>query len=345
MRAVTLAPGRRDSLELQQVPEPSEDEGSVLVRSLAIGICGTDRELIEGGRGESPPGSDRLILGHESLGSVIDAPSASGFAAGERVVGIVRHPDPVPCANCAAGEWDMCANGRYTERGIRQANGFAAERWRSDPRFLVKVPPSLGLAAVLLEPASVVAKAWEHIDAVGRRSIWQPRRALITGAGPVGLLAALVGKQRGMHVHVFDRNASGAKPRLVEDLGARYHTTFPDVAPDIVIECSGAAEVIHQVLGTGAPNCIVCLLGVGGARKRTALDPAQLNDFLVLGNRMVFGSVNANARHFRAAAEALERADRGWLERILTRRVPFGEWQAAYARHPGDVKTVLLLED
>ena len=183
------------------------------MRSLGLGICGTDRELIEGRYGEAAPGHERLVIGHESLGRVITAPAHSGFGTGDIVVGIVRHPDPVPCPNCALGEWDMCRNGRYTERGIKQADGFSAEYWRSEPGFTVKVSPVLGLAAVLLEPASVLAKAWEHIERIGRRSRWAPRQVLVTGAGPVGLMAALMGMQRGLEVHVMDRNKDGPKPQ------------------------------------------------------------------------------------------------------------------------------------
>lgn len=345
MWAVTLSPGRDHSLALEQVEEPPRADGSVLVRTLAIGICGTDRELIEGEHGEAPAGRERLILGHESLASVVEAPADSELAAGDQVVGIVRHPDPVPCANCAIGEWDLCRNGRYTERGIKQANGFCAERWRSDPAFLVKVKPGLGLGSVLLEPASIVAKAWEHIDCISRRSVRQPRRVLITGAGPVGLLAALLGMQHAMEVHVLDRNEHGIKPRLVRELGAHYHARFPRIAADIVIECTGTSELIAQALAADVPDSIVCLVGIGGARGRASVDPAELNDSLVLGNRVVFGSVNANARHFRAAAKALASADRGWLERILTRCVALDDWRSAYEKRPGDVKTVLVFDD
>src|SRR5438067_4158486 len=223
MRAVTIVPGKAASQRLDEIAEPAQEQGSLLVRALAVGICGTDRELIDGDYGEAPPGRERLVLGHESLGRVIEAPAESGFRTGDQVVGVVRHPDPVPCVNCALGEWDMCRNGRYTERGIKQADGFAAERWCAGPGFLVKVDPRLGLAAVLLEPASVLAKAWEHIERIGRRSRWAPRRALVTGAGPVGLMAALIGMQRGLEVHVLDHNDDGPKPKLVRELGASYH--------------------------------------------------------------------------------------------------------------------------
>jgi len=345
MRAVTLIPGKPDSLRLQEVGEPPEAQGSVLVRALALGVCGTDRELIDGLYGEASHGRERLVLGHESLGRVITAPAESGFATGDVVVGIVRHPDPVPCPNCALGEWDMCRNGRYTERGIKQADGFAAERWRSAPDFTVKVSPALGLAAVLLEPASVLAKAWEHIERIGRRSRWAPQRALVTGAGPVGLMAALIGMQRGLEVHVLDRNRSGPKPELVRALGAAYHVKFPAFEADIVIECTGSPALIVQAVGGSAPGGIVCLTGLGGAQHAASFDVAALNQSLVLENRVVFGSVNANLRHYHAAADALARADPAWLENVITRKVGLDRWHEAYEKRPNDVKTVLSFED
>src|SRR5688572_11821428 len=292
MRAVTIEPGKRGSLRLENLAEPPPDQGPILVRSLALGVCGTDRELIEGAFGEAPPGRERMVLGHESLGRVIEAPAGSQFRLGDIVVGIVRHPDPVPCANCALGEWDMCRNGGYTERGIKQLDGFGAERWRSGEGFLVKVNPALGVAAVLLEPASVLAKAWEHIERIGRRARWAPRGVLVTGAGPVGLMAALLGVQRGLPVHVYDRNGDGPKPRLVSELGAEYHSKFPAYEPDIVIECTGAATVIVQAVTGSAPGSIVCLTGLGSAPQVASFDAAKLNQSMVLENRVVFGSVN-----------------------------------------------------
>ena len=345
MRAVTLEPRKPGSLALQEIDDPAPDPGAVLVRTLAIGICGTDRELIEGVYGEAPGGRKRLVLGHESLGQVVVAPQGSDLAPGDHVVGIVRHPDPVPCANCALGEWDMCRNGRYTERGIRQADGFCAERWQADPGFLVKVSPGLGIAGVLLEPASVVAKAWEHIERISARSRRAPARALVTGAGPVGLLAALMGVQRGLEIHLLDRNDKGPKPRLADALGAHYHVGFPALELDLVIECTGSPAILEQALQRIAPGGIVCLTGLSGAQHGPCIDIAALNQSMVLENRVLFGTVNANLRHYRAAADALARADRAWLEQLITRRVPLGQWQEAYERRPGDVKTVLLFED
>src|SRR6202043_1086195 len=121
-------------------------------------------------------GEPRLVLGHESLGEVEAAPRGCGVAPGDLVVGIVRRPDPEPCPACAGGEGDMCRNGRYPERGIKERHGYGAERFRIEPEFAVKVDPSLGILGVLLEPASILAKAWDHIERIGRRAqVWTPK--------------------------------------------------------------------------------------------------------------------------------------------------------------------------
>ena len=346
MKALTVLPGTADSLRLDEAAQPDAGHGSLLVRGLALGICGTDREIIAGLYGSAPPGHERLVLGHESLGRVEAAPSNSGFSKGDLVVGIVRQPDPVPCANCAIGEWDMCRNGRYTEHGIKQLDGFGAEWWRIDPKFAVKIDSRLGALGVLLEPASVVAKAWEHTERIGRRALWEPRTVLVTGAGPIGLLAALFAVQRGLEVHVLDRAKSGIKPRLACDLGARYHSGSVaelGLTPDIVMECTGAPAVVLDVIGRNAPNGIVCLAGVSAAGTRKLIDAGALNRGIVLENDVIFGSVNANRRHYEAAATALTHADRAWLERLITRRVPLDRWGEAFALQPDDVKTVLEL--
>jgi glucose 1-dehydrogenase len=344
MRALTVQPGAANSLQLQDIPEPDPQPGTLLVRALALGICGTDREIVAAKYGSAPPGRDRLILGHESLGQVEHAPENSGFAVGDLVVGIVRRPDPVPCPNCAVGEWDMCRNGRYTEHGIKQLDGFGSEWWQADPSFAIKIDPRLGSLGVLLEPASVVAKAWEHTERIGRRALWEPRRVLITGAGPIGLLAALFAAQRGLEVHVLDRATSGIKPELVRSLGGEYHTgaiAELDLLPDVVIECTGAPSVVLDVIGRNAPNGIVCLAGVSAAGVQKLVDAGALNRNIVLENDVVFGSVNANRRHYEAAVAALARADRQWLERLITRRVPLDCWPQAFQTQPGDVKTIL----
>ena len=343
MRAITLEPGVKDSARLDDVPEPPAADGPILVRTLALGVCGTDREIVAAEYGEAPPGHHRLILGHESLGMVQEAP-ASAIKAGDHVVGIVRRPDPVPCPACAAGEWDMCRNGLYTERGIKARHGFGSERFRLEPEFAVKVDPSLGILAVLLEPASIVAKAWDHAERIGRRAhSWQPRHVFVTGAGPIGLIAALMGAQRGLDVHVFDRNTEGRKPALIGELGGTHHATLDDldrIKPDVVMECTGAAPVVSAVLGRTAPGGIVCLLSVTASRMMD-LDIGLLNRKMVLDNDVIFGTVNANRSHYEAAALALAQADRAWLDRLITRRVPLPRWSEALEHRRGDIKVII----
>ena len=344
MRAITVEPGRPNSIKLEDVAPPPESDGDVLVRALALGICGTDREIVSGAYGWAPEGSQRLIIGHESLGRVEQAPEGSGFTPGDLVVGIVRRPDPVPCPACAAGEWDMCRNGLYTERGIKQRNGYGSERFRVERDFLIKLDPALDILGVLMEPTSIVAKAWDHIERIGARSrYWRPRVVLVTGAGPVGLLAALLATQRSYEVHVLDRATDGPKPGLVRDLGATYHRgDLGSLEPDIVLECTGAGSVVLDVLGRNAPEGIVCLTGVSSGGHKLSFDVGDLNRSMVLENDLVFGSVNANRRHYRAAADALARADKAWLARVITRRVPLERWQEAFAPPAADdVKVVL----
>jgi threonine dehydrogenase-like Zn-dependent dehydrogenase len=343
MRAITVLPGSPGSAQLTEMPEPPTDDGPVLVQTLSIGVCGTDLEIVNGDYGTAPRGSDRLIIGHESLGRVIDAPVGSGFSSGDLVVGIVRRPDPVPCPNCV-GEWDMCRNGQYTERGIKDRHGFASDRYRIRPEYAVKLDPAMNRVGVLLEPASVVTKAWEHVEHIGRRGQWNPSRVLITGAGPIGLLAALIGIQRGLDVHVFDRVTDGPKPQLVADLGATYHSESIDSAcggADVVMECTGVSQLVLAVLGTTAPDGIVCLTGVSSGGRDFPIDAGRVNRNLVLGNEVVFGSVNANRRHYEAAAETLAKADVSWLERLISRRVPVTSWADALVRQPHDVKATI----
>jgi threonine dehydrogenase-like Zn-dependent dehydrogenase len=190
----------------------------------------------------------------------------------------------------------------------------------------------------------VVAKAWEHIEKIGQRASWQPRRVLVTGAGPIGLLAAMMGVQRGLEVHVLDRVTEGPKPSLVRDLGATYyHGSVQEACDgaDIVLECTGVGQLVFDILQDMAPDGIVCLTGISSGGRSLEVDPTALNRRMVLENAVVFGTVNANRRHYEAAAVALARADRMWLERLITRRVPLQRWHAALARQPHDVKTII----
>ena len=345
MRAITILPGSPGSLEVLDVEEPDPAYGSVLVDGIALGICGTDTEIADGQYGEAPEGSQRLVLGHESLGRVREAPADSSLSTGDLVVGIVRRPDPVPCTCCGRGQWDMCRNGRYTERGILGLHGYGAERWRVEPDFAVAIDGGLGLTGVLMEPTSVVAKAWEHIDAIARRACGDIGRVLVTGAGPIGLLAAMLAMQRGHEVHVLDHHEDGPKPRLVEALGATYHFEGIDRVPeaDVLIEATGVPHLVLDAMSHTRPDGIVCLTGVSPVGGELPVDVGKLGRDLVLGNHVVFGTVNGNRSHYEQAAAALAAADRDWLDSIITRRVALADAASALQREHDDIKVVVEL--
>jgi threonine dehydrogenase-like Zn-dependent dehydrogenase len=344
MKAITIVPGTPNSAAISEVPEPPLSDGSILVRALELGICGTDFELISADYGWAPPGSKELILGHESLGEVEEAPAGSGFRKGDLVVGIVRRPDPAPCIACAVNEWDMCRNGNYTERGIKERNGYGSERWRIEPEFAVKVDARLRKVGILMEPATVLAKAWDHITRIGQRALWKPRTVLVTGAGPVGMMAALMGKQRGLEVHVLDRVEDGPKPKLVHALGGTYHTGSIEktgLRPDVLIECTGATKLIADAMAALGNDGVLCLTGVSHHDEQAALNLGRINRDMVLENRAMFGSVNANRRHYEMAGEALMNADLDWLAGLISRREKLADWKKALERQAHDIKVII----
>jgi glucose 1-dehydrogenase len=344
MKAITVEPGNPGTARLDDISEPDPRGGSVLVEAVAVGVCGTDTGIVEGKYGWAPPGQSRLVLGHESLGRVLDPGPTGAFKKGDLVVGIVRRPDSVPCPNCAVGEWDMCRNGQYTERGIKEIDGFMSERWRIEPEYAMKVDSSLGILGVLLEPTTVVAKAWEQVGAVGQRAFWEPRIVLVTGAGPIGLLAAMAATRRGFDVHVLDRVESGPKPELVRELRATYHIgRIAEIgfAPDVIIECTGVGQVINDAVQAIGAGGVVCLTGVGTGGSTVGPAIADVAAAAVLKNNVIVGSVNANKRHWYKAAAALHRADRTWLSHLITRRVKPEDFKQALEREPDDIKVVI----
>lgn len=345
MRAMTVIPGQAGTASLTDIGEPPESDGVVLVEGLLTGICGTDVEICDGLYGSAGGSPDRLVIGHESLGRVIEAPASSGFAAGDLIAGIVRRPDPEPCVACARGEWDFCRSERCIERGIKDADGYGAERWRIDSYFGVPVPAALEDRGVLIEPASVLAKAWDQVDKVAARTWSDPDHVLITGAGPIGLLAAQIAAQRGYTVHVLDRVADGPKPQLVKDLGGEYLTDLADlrVEPDVIIEATGVGRILAHCMRVLAPGGVLCLTGISPAQEAIDVQLDALNRQLVLRNAVLVGSVNAGKRHYADAVAVLLAADQSWLDRLITRRVPLSDWTRALARDEADIKVVVEL--
>jgi threonine dehydrogenase-like Zn-dependent dehydrogenase len=240
----------------------------------------------------------------------------------------------------------MCRNDQFGERGIVRLHGYGSELWRIEPGFAVPIPAKLGELGVLLEPTSVLAKAWDQVEQISRRAFFQHRRALVTGAGPIGLLACLLGVQRGYEVHAVDLAVGGPKQALVEDLGARYHAgdaADVDVEVDVVIECTGLGAVGRAAARRLASGGIMCLTGIMNLDPTLDIDATALNRNMVLRNQVLFGSVNAGRRHWQQAAGALETADPNWLAGLITRRVPLTQWTEALARQPDDIKVVVDL--
>lgn len=327
-------------LELAKLPEPVPEDGDLLVEGLALGVCGTDRSLLARGLRRSPAGQ-RMVVGHESLGRVVHAPSGSSFRPGDLVTGLVRRPDPEPCPNCANGDPDICLNGNFTERGIKASDGYGAERYLLGEDYAVAVNAQLGLTGVLFEPTSIVAKAWERLDAAARRP--GDGRSLILGAGPIGLLAALLATQRGYETHVVDRVSGGPKVSRVRALGATYHRGTDGLTGrfDAIVECTG--ELVGEAIAAMAPGGALCLVAGGHRGSVPDIELSALSAAMTGGNRTITGISSSHRRHFEAGAAALSEADRDWLVGLLTTTTSLEDYAAAFESGPDTIKSVIRL--
>lgn len=352
--AVLVLPGTAHSATLGTTEVAAPAAGEIQLRILEVGVCGTDAEIDAGLYGEAPPGRDRLVLGHESLGEVAAVgEGVSAFRVGDLAVPIVRRPCPERCAPCAAGRWDMCRTGHYSEHGIARADGFMRTLANVAADAAVAVPASLRSVAVLTEPLTIVEKAVMEAYEVQHRLPWQPARALVTGAGPVGLLAALVLRSRDLEVYVLDREPeTSVKARLVGRAGGRYlrtdadglHAQAPTGGFDIAIEATGFAPLLFACLDVLAPDGILVLTGVSGGHRRVEVDAAAVNKQVVLENQAILGSVNAARLHYEQAVKdllAFERRFPGLTGELVTARHPLAAFRAAMDKGPDDVKSVV----
>jgi threonine dehydrogenase-like Zn-dependent dehydrogenase len=249
---------------------------------------------------------------------------------------------------------DMCLTGHFLERGIGGLHGFMCETYCESPRYLIRMAPRLRSVGVLLEPMSIAQKGLEQALRIQQRVSWEPRKAVVIGAGPVGMLAALALRLRGLEVHVASLEpATSAKAKLLNEADIRYVSTATiplDQLPsaigkiDLVFEATGAAAVVFAAMRLLGPNGICILSSVTPAGKTLDTDVGAWNREMVLGNRLAFGTVNAGRRHFEAGARDLHTAEAlfpGWLGRLITKRLPFTEAKRALRREPEDIKTVL----
>jgi threonine dehydrogenase-like Zn-dependent dehydrogenase len=350
--ALVVDPGTSGSARVEKVPAVEPREGEVLLRTLEVGVCGTDREIAQGVFGAAPDGEEWLVLGHESL-AVVER-DGHGFSRGDLVTATVRRSCG-HCIACAEGAPDSCLTGDYFERGITRLHGWARELVAEDPAELVAVPPALGRLGVLSEPASICARALRHARAIGGRQPWQLERALVLGAGAVGMLSMLLLRLADVEVWIAAREpADDPRAESAGELGARYVSTadlpLGELRAeaggfDLVVEATGNADVMTETLGLLRRSGVACLLGIDPHAGRVELDAKTLAVDAVLENRVLFGSVNAQRQDWLAAVDGLDRARVRWpetLERLVGLRVPLDRFADAFG-HRG-VKATLLLE-
>ena len=285
--ALLTEPGRAGTTHVGEVDDAG-GPGRVAVRPLEIGVCGTDREISDGHFGIAPEGSE-LVLGHELLGVVEQ--DGHGFARGDLVTATVRRSCG-HCVACAEASPDSCLTGDYSERGITRLHGFARELVFEDPGELIAIPASLGRIGVLAEPSSVCARALRHARAIGGRQPWQLRRALVIGAGAVGMLATYFLRLAGVEVWTAALEPHSA---LAEASGARYvstaETTLAAVREevggfDLVIEAAGNAQVMADTLGLLRRSGVACLLGIDTRLQRVGIEGTVLAVDAILENRV-----------------------------------------------------------
>jgi glucose 1-dehydrogenase len=345
MQALVTQPGHTDTTRIEDVPAVEAREGEVLVRTLEVGVCGTDREISEGLFGVAPDDDSLLVLGHEALAVVERA--GYGFTRGQLVTATVRRSCG-HCLACAEGSPDSCLTGDYRERGITRLHGYDRELVAEDPEQLVAIPKSLGRLGVLAEPTSICERALRHARAIGGRQPWQLERALVIGAGAIGLLTTYL--LRLADVAVWTASLE-LKNELVEQSGARYVSTHAHELSelgkfDLVIEAAGNAPVMAQTLGLLRRNGVACLLGIDPRHQTVELDGRVLGVDTILENRVLFGSVNAHHQDWLAAVDDLDRARERWpeaLEQFVTLRVPLDRFSEAFEHHAG--KATLVLSD
>lgn len=361
MRAIVRA---QDDAQprLVQMARPERAAGEVLVRTLLTGLDGTDQEVLQGDHGEPPEGEAWLVMGHECLGEVVEASDDSPFSPGDRVIPSVRHGCMI-CQPCLNDTSDHCETGLFTEHGIKQRHGFLRDEWTDEASCLLKAPKTLGDLAVLTEPLSIIVKA---LDQAGRFQERLPQfvegegfrgqRALLAGTGSLGTLAAFLLRELDMEVWAMDRSDDDTfGARLLRDIGARHinahehdiRDTAREIGGfDLVIEATGAPKVVFDVALTLRENGIMCMLGVPPEKEPFPIHGDDLMRQMVLGNQILFGSVNSNRTHYETALDHLARFRQRWNNKpdtIITHTYSPDQAPQAFQsfQEPDHVKTTI----
>jgi len=361
MRAIGVSQAKR-TIKLIDHPEPQRSaDDEVRIRILEVGVCGTDREICEFKFGEPPPGSEHLVLGHEALGEVIDVgPAVQGLRAGSLVVPMVRLPCADPsCGACRAGRQDFCLSDTFPEHGIRRSHGFMAERIVEREKYLVPVAADLRDVAVLVEPLTIMDKALREVEKIQERMPWHPgigRRALVLGAGPVGLLGAMAFLLRGCDTTIVARSPGDTpNARLAKSVGAKYVSSrevpLRELAAqggpfDVIYEAAGAPQAAFDALAALAPNGVCILTGVPGAGDWVKIDGGWTMRNLVLQNQIILGTVNAGRDSFTGAIAMLGQMNQRWpqsLRGLITGRHPLESYAELLLEKPQGIKSILVL--
>ncbi len=335
MKAIAVIPGKPDSIHLREVPKPSLSQipngRGVLVKVLRVGVDGTDKEINAAEYGAAPDGDDFLILGHESFGRVeAVGPNVSEFKPGDYVAATVRRPGA--SIYDEIGTYDMSTDDTYFERGINLRHGFLTEYYVDAPEYIVRVPEGMKNVGVLMEPTSVVEKAVEQAYRIQRRlHVWRPQRAAVLGASTLGLLGSLVLRLRGLQVVALGRTRPPfLNAQLLEEIGARYVSTqdlplreaSAKYGPfDLILEGTGVSALVFEAMEVLAKNGVLAMVSVTGGDRKLEIPADRINLGFVLGNKVAFGSVNANREYFEMGAKDLSQAELqypGWLSKLLT---------------------------
>lgn len=348
MKAIAVVPGTREVKLIEQQAPVVAKPSHVKLRMLDVGVCGTDREICAFQYGTPPEGSQHLVIGHESLGEVVEVGGGvTRLKPGDLVVPMVRRPCAHDdCPACRAGQQDFCFTGDFSERGIKSLHGFMTEFVVDDERYMHVVPRALREVAVLVEPLTIAEKALIQVDQMQQRLPWacafepgKPRqachRAVVIGAGPVGLLGAMALIARGFDTFVYSRElAPNPKADLVTAIGAHYlsaqDTTLEQLAAqvgniDLVYEATGASAIAFQMMKVLGTNGIFVFTGVPGRKAPIEVDTDVIMRNLVLKNQVVFGTVNAGVQAFEAAIRDVALFQERWpsaVRALITGRYP-----------------------
>jgi glucose 1-dehydrogenase len=366
MKAVSVFPGKPDSVHLEDLEKPSLEEipegRGVLVKVLRVGVDGTDKEINAAEYGTAPPGFKFLVIGHEGFGRVeAVGPSVTELRPGDYVVATVRRPGH--SIYDVIGTSDMTTDDVYYERGINLRHGYLTEYYVDDADYIVKIPQGLKQVGVLLEPLTVVEKGIHQAYEIQRRlKVWRPRRAAVMGAGTIGLLATLALRLRGIEVTAFARNPKPSlNADLIEQLRARYVTTqeVPILEGgkihgpfDLIIEATGNSGVVFDSMRALGKNGVLVLASVTGGDRMIQVPADRINLEFVLGNKVMVGTVNANREYFEMGVRDLAQAEAeypGWVCRLLTDPVRglenFGELFRKLTTSSGSIKVFCEVAD